>query len=349
MIFESAYNTTNWDAVQESPYEVGLEGAMMHMYENECNYNAIMKAAGIAELAYFKENGGDLFVQEAGAASGLIDRFIAFFKKVMEKIKQMCKKFVMTITSLCGDDKKWVKKYRSQILSNFKAFEFEGYTFPMKKLTFIGIADGKKDMDVEAVAQDTTAYNTDTNFTDDYKERKLNESRGTIVGKTGELYSEDFADALKEALEGEKDTINITVAYVTNALNEIETASKDIKDAQKAQSDLESDFKKYISKLEKVRNIISKNIGGTSSNPEDPKITKGKENRIKVITGCIDIAKGRSQINTQAYGAFIGALKLRRKQNKSVCIKALNSASNKRLNHVGESAEYDIFANVNII
>ena len=46
-----------------------------------------MKAAGIAELAYFKENGGDLFVQEAGAASGLIDRFIAFFKKVWEKIK----------------------------------------------------------------------------------------------------------------------------------------------------------------------------------------------------------------------------------------------------------------------
>ena len=43
----------------------------MHVYENECNYNAIMKAAGISELKYYKETGGDLFVQEAGAAGGL--------------------------------------------------------------------------------------------------------------------------------------------------------------------------------------------------------------------------------------------------------------------------------------
>ena len=102
MIFDSnmsAASATNWDAVQESPYALGIEGGLMHVYENECNYNAIMKAAGISELKYYKENGGDLFVQEAGAAGGLIQKFIAFFKKVIEKIKQIFKKFVMTISS----------------------------------------------------------------------------------------------------------------------------------------------------------------------------------------------------------------------------------------------------------
>ena len=90
MIFDSNISApTNWDAVQESPYTLGLEGGLMHVYENECNYNAIMKAAGLSELKYYKENGGDLFVQEAGAAGSLIDRFIAFFKKVIEKIKQI--------------------------------------------------------------------------------------------------------------------------------------------------------------------------------------------------------------------------------------------------------------------
>ena len=348
MIFESAYNTTNWDAVQESPYEVGLEAAMMHMYENECNYNAIMKAAGIAELAYFKENGGDLFVQEASAGTGLIDRFIAFFKKVMEKIKQMCKKFIMQITSLCGDDKKWVKKYRSQILSNFKAFEFEGYTFPMKELNFSHY-DEFKEMDVGKAAADPEFKNTGKELGSDYKESYVNKLRANAVGKSGEMDSNEFVDALKEVLQGEKDTFNVTIAYVTNALNEIDSASKDIKDVQKEESKHEASCKRYISKLEKVRNIISKNIGGTKENPEDKDVTKTKQIRINNITVAIDIAKEASQINTQAYGAWIGALKLRRKQNKAVCIKALNSASNKRLNSVGESAEYDIFANVSII
>ena len=56
MVMESA---TNLDAVQESPYPLGIEGGLMHVYENECNFNAIMKAAGISELKYYKETGGD--------------------------------------------------------------------------------------------------------------------------------------------------------------------------------------------------------------------------------------------------------------------------------------------------
>ena len=123
MIFDSnmsAASATNWDAVQESPYALGVEGALMHVYENECNYNAIMKAAGVSELKYYKENGGDLFVQEAGAAGGLIDRFVAFFKKVIEKIKQMFKKLVMKISSYVSSDKTFVNKYKKEVLKSYK-------------------------------------------------------------------------------------------------------------------------------------------------------------------------------------------------------------------------------------
>ena len=100
MIFNEM-NTNNtaisYDAVQESPYELGIGGALMHVYENECNYNALMKAAALSEMKYYNQTGGDLFVQEAGAFAGFIQKAKEFFKKVIEKIKSIAKKFIAKI------------------------------------------------------------------------------------------------------------------------------------------------------------------------------------------------------------------------------------------------------------
>ena len=60
MLFESAidegYTPTDWDSIQECKYDLGIEGAYMHMYENQCNFNAMMKAVGLSELSYYKRN-----------------------------------------------------------------------------------------------------------------------------------------------------------------------------------------------------------------------------------------------------------------------------------------------------
>ena len=37
MIFNAEYNSYDNMVVTESPYPLGLEGALMHVYENECN------------------------------------------------------------------------------------------------------------------------------------------------------------------------------------------------------------------------------------------------------------------------------------------------------------------------
>ena len=348
MIFESAYNTTNWDAVQESPYEVGLEGALMHVYENECNYNAIMKAAGIAELAYFKENGGDLFVQEASAGTGLIDRFIAFFNKVKEKIKQMCKKFVMKLTSLAGDDKKWAKKYRSQILSNFKAFKFNGYPYPMTNPDFDKAASWVDETPLDKIIANKDMYAG--KMTSDDMDKKRGEMRASMCGESGEIDTKEFKDKMKTMLYGEsKEDLEITTTFITTALNNIENISTDVKNAQDAEKKLTDKITKYVDKLGKARAALSKNIGGSSENPDSEAVIDNKSTRINDLNDNITLNKDICQMATQAYGAYIGALKDRNRQNKAICVKALNSASNKRLEKVGESAEYDIFANVNII
>ena len=118
MIFNESYTSSAADmsGIKESPYALGLEGALMHVYENECNYNALMKSVGIAEARYAVENGGELFVQEAGAFGGFLSKAKDFFMKVIEKIKQIFKKFVALMDRFVLDDKSFVKKYGDQIL-----------------------------------------------------------------------------------------------------------------------------------------------------------------------------------------------------------------------------------------
>ena len=79
-ISESAIDIAD---VEPSKYEANLEGALMCVYENECNYNALMKATGLSELKYYKETAGDLFLNEAGAFGGFLSKAKEFFKKVL--------------------------------------------------------------------------------------------------------------------------------------------------------------------------------------------------------------------------------------------------------------------------
>ena len=103
MIFDtnmSSGSTISLESVQESPYELGMGGALMHVYENQLNWNAIMKSVGISEMKYYQNTGRDLFVNEAGAVAGFIEKVKAFFKKVIEKIKQIFKAFMAKIIAL---------------------------------------------------------------------------------------------------------------------------------------------------------------------------------------------------------------------------------------------------------
>ena len=132
MIFDS-YNessTVSLDAIKESPYPLGYEGALMHVYENELNYYSLMKAVGLSEMKYYQETGGSLFVHEAGAFGSFIEKVKAFFKKVIEKIKSIFKKFIAAIDQYTLENKKFVKKYGQEIMrKNLTDFEFEGYKF----------------------------------------------------------------------------------------------------------------------------------------------------------------------------------------------------------------------------
>ena len=339
MIFNTNISApTNWDAVQESPYTLGLEGGLMHVYENECNYNAIMKAAGLSELKYYKENGGDLFVQEAGAAGGLIDRFIAFFKKVIEKIKQIFKKFVMVISSYVSKDKDFVKKYKPMVFKNFKEFKFTGWNFDSGKMPDINkIPIG------EGSADDIAKNHTAKVMTDEDIEGALNTVRTGVVG---ESVSDDkeFRDALHSCLYGEeKVEMTITASDCAAAFEIISDTKKCIRDAEKDQKSITGKIEAYIKQLEKAKNSLVKGLG-KEDNTND---TDTNSNRINAITKDIELNKEYSNIATTTFSAVIGGLKDLNRQSKAICIKALNSGSRKSTEESAISG--DIFANVEII
>ena len=339
MIFDSNISApTNWDAVQESPYTLGLEGGLMHVYENECNYNAIMKAAGLSELKYYKENGGDLFVQEAGAAGSLIDRFIAFFKKVFEKIKQIFKKFVMVISSYVSKDKDFAKKYKPMVFKNFKEFNFTGWDFDSGKMPDINkipIGEGSADV----IAKNHTAKV----MTDEDIEGILNTVRTGVVG---ESVSDDkeFRDALHKCLYGEeKVEMTITSSKCAEAFEIISDTKKNIRTAEKEQKSITGKIEAYIKQLEKAKDSLVKGLGKEDNTTD----TDTNNNRINAITKSIERNKEYSNIATTTFSAVIGALKDLNRQSKAICIKALNSGSRKSTEESAISG--DIFANVEII
>ena len=339
MIFDSNISApTNWDAVQESPYTLGLEGGLMHVYENECNYNAIMKAAGLSELKYYKENGGDLFVQEAGAAGSLIDRFIAFFKKVIEKIKQIFKKFVMVISSYVSKDKDFAKKYKPMVFKNFKEFKFTGWDFDSGKRPDINkIPIGKGSADSIAKNHSTAV------MTDEDIEEKVNTVRGNVVG---ESVSDDkeFRDALHKCLYGDdKKEMTITAAKCAQAFEIISDTKKNIKGAETEQKSITDKIETYIKQLEKAKDSLVKGLGSEKKEKD----TDVHSNRINAINKDIELNKEYSNIATTTFSAVIGGLKDLNRQSKAICIKALNSGSRKSTEESAISG--DIFANVEII
>ena len=352
MIFDTVTSSSaiNWDAVQESAYPLGLEGGLMHVYENECNYNAIMKAAGISELKYYKECGGDLFVNEAAAVGGFIDKFISFFKKVGEKIAQMFKKFVMTIGSFVQSDKNFVKKWKPQVMRNFKDFDFNGYKFDLSMVSTISSKAADFATVVRKMPPAQLAAHADLHpMSDDDIEAKRKEIMKEICGEDVDSESEMKDELHKKVYGDNKEEFKVTASTCIEAFSYISDTKKNIKEIQDFQKKFNTGIDKYCKSLEDAKKVLLKAMDHTETN-------EGKEkqsNKMNFLTQTIALTKDSAQYLTTAFSLFIGAYKDLNRQSKAICVKALNSGSRKKdatADAIGtnESAA-DIFANVEII
>lgn len=379
------FNTDNYydGPVAPSPYPVGLEGALMHVYENECNYNALMKAVGISELKYYQETGKNLFIHEAGAFSAFLDKAKAFFKKVIEKIKQIFHKFAAVMNQYTMSDKKFVKTYSKEInRKDISDFTFSGYTFK-------GLDDAisaSADIDLSEYDPDTfedlckAALRADAFQIDSDKLNDLIEANrgkwlsGITKGNHGSLDESEFRDELKDFLYGnggEKEELDDKDIDKRKILQWIEGTDKAITDANKKQKECTRAIDKMIKKVEEFEKIINKKdatyndagmkyksitmdknnnpIGDPSTKGE--KISHNEQDRLqKGINATITAMKSESNDFVIFFGMLTGALKDRNRQSKAICVKIIgyNKKESANYGYYGESSVDDLFAGVTI-
>jgi hypothetical protein len=342
MIFDANGNVGgSYGAVNESPYELGLSGALMHVYETECNYNAMMKAVGLSELKYYQETGKDLFLNEAGAFGGFIEKAKALFKKIIEKIKAIFKKFMAKVNSYTASDKDFVKKYEKDILrKDISDMEFTGYEglkngYVDPKLTYTK-AD---DITTKTVSFDSTGSTTAADS--DALADQIETNRGTIIGGSS-MTEAEFRDELHEKLYGDKSTFDVDSGMVRTALSTIKDTSKTVKDIEKEQKAIVTAIDKYIKALDKCANDFNKEFNKDVKSKSDDEI-KGANNGTQLINNAIAEQKAFSNDMTVAFGMMSQAAKDANRQAKALCVKVLSY--NKKESARLESGS-DIFSNV---
>lgn len=335
MIFNEMNKTVgvSHESVQESPYELGIGGALMHVYENECNYNALMKAAALSEMKYYNETGGDLFVQEAGAFSSFIQKAKDFFKKVIEKIKSIAKKFIAKIDQFTMKDKDFVKKYQTELIRrDLKDFEFNGYAFP----AWTG------NTSINGAVSDVKADGSDDK---DALNDIIEKNRGNIVGG-GSMTESEYRDELKEKLYGDKEDIKVNIRTELNTISE---TSKLVKAAEKEEKEIIRSIEDIIKNIETKIKVVDKSIDADiKAGSEDQTSIDNRVSHTKARYNKIDVFKALSNDLTVYFGAVTKALADRNRQAKAICVKALSYKANNE-SAVAEGGYNDIFAGVEIV
>lgn len=383
------FNTDNYydGPVAPSPYPVGLEGALMHVYENECNYNALMKAVGISELKYYQETGKNLFIHEAGAFSAFLDKAKAFFKKVIEKIKQIFHKFAAVMNQYTMSDKKFVKTYSKEInRKDISDFTFSGYTFKglddaISKSTDIDVSkyDPDKFDDADKATLRSDGFQSDSDKINDVIEERRGEWLGELTGGNhGSLDESEFRDEIKDFLygnNGEKEELEDKDIDKRKILQWIEGTDKAITNANKKQKECTRAIDKMIKKVEEFEKIINKKdatyddagmrykeytstidaTGRTNTTAEyaksGEKISSTEQDRLqKGINNTITVMKAESNDIVIFFGMLTGALKDRNRQSKAICVKIIgyNKKESANYGYYGESSVDDLFAGVTI-
>ena len=344
------FNSDTYDSGSRvmSKYPVGLEGALMHVYENECNYNALMKAAGISELRYYQETGRDLFVHEAGAFSGFIEKAKAFFKKVIEKIKAMFHKFAATINQYTMKDKEFVKKYEKELYrKDLTDLEVDGYKFNTEPNAtdipeFFKASERLMHRTADKIAsgKSTTFVDTDS---DDLTEMK-DEYRGKLL-KTGPLDSNEFREEFRDKYYGDKESLEANKDFNIRTLMTIITGTHDdIKKVENFQKTTTKTINDKIKELESIQKEYSKITDTERSNEEE---SKNRTNVTKATSNVISLWEDNSNTLTTFFGMVIQWYKDRNRQAKAICVKALGYNKKESYSY-SESSVNDLFAGVTI-
>ena len=311
--------------IEECSYEPGLEGAMAIVAESEANYNAIMRAVGIEELAVYESTGAEM-VYEAGNISSFFGKVKEFFKKIIEKIKALFKKFFAMFDSYTKSDKEFLNKYR-QVLArvNTRDFKYKGFKFTHLDINISNIND-KLESEIGITLDKVSLKNEKDSLEKilkDFEDREeiVEKLRSIAIGESSSLTQSEFTKELYRYFrDGEDTKQELDDIKVLDILGNLQNNSNLVKTAKKSYSDLEKSLKKIIRDLEKTEKDLSKDLPSKTENDKD----EIRALKVRTCSELIALLKEKITVLNTLNGANLTALKDCSRQSKAICVALIN-------------------------
>mgnify|MGYP000847703861 CR=1 FL=1 len=296
------------DSFIECQYEPGIEAAYHIVAESEANYNAIMQAVGIHELAVFESTGAEM-IYEAADVKGFMEKVKQFIMNIWEKIKGLFRKFFAMLNSFLKTDKEFINKYKKHLLQiNTRDFKYKGFVFT--NLSYdLNAASSKMENIFKGKVKDIE-------LDADGKAEIVEKMRGVIDNSSYDAgeFSKELFKFFRNGEEAKDDLDNISV---TQELLNISDNSRLKKEAQKAYSDLEKVIKKNLRDVEKEGNDIIKK---TKTEEE----MKKAADDMKSYSNSVYFIKEQLNILQIINGAKLQAIKDQNRQSKAICVALMN-------------------------
>ena len=304
----------------ECAHEPGLEGAYAIVAESEANYNAIMQAVGVAELAVYESTGYEM-VYEAGDVKGFFGKVKEFFVNLLEKIRGLFKKFFAMFDSYTKNDKDFVNKYKKHLLSvNTRNFKYKGFNF-----TLDAVDVDKASTAIQGVMPSgSTSGNISSLQAEIAKSENrvelVEKMRGKAIGESSLEAGEFTKELFKKLRSGEDTKEEMDNISVTDQLVAISENSALKKAAEKQFKDLEKAIKEAIKTVEKSQNELLKGVPDKT----DKEATALRAAQIKVASNHVANLKDKLAILQVINGAKLTAIKDCNRQAKAICVALMN-------------------------
>lgn len=325
----------DFDSVEESTHVPGIEGAYAIFTETQENYNAIMKAIGIEELAHLESTGVEM-VYEAGDVKGFFAKIKEFFMSILRKIASLVKKFFAMVDSWTKSDKDFVEKYKKALTQvSTKDFEYKGFKFSNlnwspnqasdKMKGNINSKTGVADfgaMDAKVKAQDVQAFETILSATEDSEDIR-DAMRASAIGASGTIESSEFHKEIFKHFRSDEDSKDtIRSVNVTDLLSTISGSLNVKKEAKRVFDALEKVIKEEIKNLDRLESDTLKLIPGKTD--ADKSLQGVYTKAIGATSKITSLTKDRLSYLQMVNGGLLTAIKDENRQAKSVCVSLLN-------------------------
>lgn len=351
-------NDVNFDTVQESKFTPDMAGTLAMIAESEENYNRIMKAVGIAELAYLEESGSEL-IYEAADAESFLDKVKKWFTQLLEKVTAMFKSFIDMLRRKMGNDKLFAEKFEKDLAGAdaSKVKDFKGYKFSHMDDTSImpNVINGAMKnvlsdefhtyMSYDAI-KEIKAGETDKidKILSDGHDKVADKMRGATIHKDSVDAKEFEKEIFKYFRSGEDKKVEITNLNTAQLI-------KNIKDSDNMESTAKKLYKATADAIKTEIRNLDQLKAKSRVNMAKAKLHMGKEEDrknysdsawngkyIASISKVTSLTRTRLNILNTFNSGFLTAINARRVQSKAACI-AIMKANGKKTEEKKDSVK----------